>query len=402
MKPASGSRLDSALATALAVLLGWGVITLWIEARWAVTSVQVGFFLLASVWLAAALLWRRPIRRHWLLLPLAGAVAVGLLQLALGTTIYRWATEVAVLDWFTRLIAFGLGLQLFRAARLRERTLSWALWFGFAIAVVAILQRFTAPERIFWLFPTDVLGAMGPFVYHNQYAAYIETVLGLALLGCLRERRWIYPVMAAAMVASVVVANSRAGTLVVGLELLTVAGLWRLRVRRGFTPLVAAAAALIIVFVAAMGWQPLVAKFQRPDPFGERPSLTYSTIEMALDRPALGFGLGNWSTAYPAYARFDDGLHDNQAHNDWAQWAAEGGLPLFVLMAAMAALLVRPALRTIWGVGLLAVLLHCLVDYHFQQRPVFGYYYFALASICAAAAQHDADGAREDIELQPE
>lgn len=397
MNAGSASRLDQALATALAVLLGWGILTLWIEARWAVATVQVGLYLLAAVSLAAALWERRPIRRHWLMAPLAGAMMIGLFQLALGTTIYRWATEVAVLDWFTRFVAFGLGYQLFGAAQRRERVLRWALWFGFAITVAACLQRFTSPERIFWLLPTDVAGVMGPFVYHNQYAAYVETVLGLALVGCLRDRRWIYPVMAAVMVASVVVANSRAGTLVVGIEVLVVAVLWRLRERRSMLSAVAATAALFVLFVAAMGWQPLVAKFQRPDPLGERPNLTYATIEMALDRPTFGFGLGNWSTAYPAYARFDDGLRDNQAHNDWAQWAAEGGLPLFVLMAAMAGLLVRPALRTVWGIGLLAVLLHCLADYHFQQRPVFGYYYFALASVCAAAAKDHSDGAGEDI-----
>ena len=36
-------------------------------------------------------------------------------------------------------------------------------------------------------------------------------------------------------------------------------------------------------------------------------------------------------------------------------------------------------MRTLWGVGLLAVLVHCLVDYHFQQRPVYGYVYFTFA-----------------------
>ncbi|MCP5116599.1 MAG: hypothetical protein GY953_37700 [bacterium] len=116
----------------------------------------------------------------------------------------------------------------------------------------------------------------------------------------------------------------------------------------------------------------------------------------------MGFGLATWSTAYPAYARFDDGLFDNQAHNDWAQWAAEGGIPFLLLMLLMAGLLTRPAMRTVWGVGLLAVLVHCFVDYHFQQRPVFGYVYFALASVCALAAKHDANRARQNVKLEPE
>ena len=70
---------------------------------------------------------------------------------------------------------------------------------------------------------------------------------------------------------------------------------------------------------------------------------------MVRDRPLAGFGLGTWSDAYPAYAHFDDGNFVNQAHNDWVQWAAEGGVPFFLIMLAIAALTVRPAIRSLWG-----------------------------------------------------
>jgi hypothetical protein len=379
------ARVEARLATALAALLGWGILTLWVPRLWAAASVQVGICLLAGIWLAAAWRTERPIRGHALMIPLGGAVAWAALQLALGTTVYRWATGVALLDWFTRLAVFGLGVQVFAAAGVRERVLRWAGWFGFAIAAAASLQRFTS-DRVFWLFPVEAGGiTMGPFVNYNQYAAFIETLLPLVLVWCLRERRWVYPVMAAVMAASVIAGTSRAGTFAIGLETLAVVGLWRLRERRGFGPAAAAAAGLAVLFVAAIGWEPLVSKFERPDQWGVRRELFYSTLDMARDRPWIGFGLGTWSSAYPAYARFDDGIFENQAHNDWAQWAAEGGVPFLALMLAMAALLARPALRTTWGVGLLAVLVHCLVDYHFQQRPVFGYYWFALAAACVAA-----------------
>jgi hypothetical protein len=48
---------------------------------------------------------------------------------------------------------------------------------------------------------------------------------------------------------------------------------------------------------------------------------------MIHDRLWAGLGLGTWSAAYPAYASYDDGTFVNQAHNDWLQWGAEGGLP---------------------------------------------------------------------------
>jgi len=401
------SRASSLLSAALACLLAFGILTLWIPAQWPVSIVQTGIYALTGLWLLGAAAAGFPLRLHVLLIPVAGAAVWGCVQLAAGTTIYRWATEVAVLDWFTRLAVLFLAYQLFSEERLRERFLGWALWFGFAISVLAVLQRFTAPDRVFWLFDVPPGGVtMGPFVYHNQYAAFIELLLPLALAGALHERDWRRAVAAGVMIASVVAAVSRAGTALVLLETIVVFALVsrRRRLDRRSVALAAATTVLIaVVFAASVGWGPLREKFDREDQLSERRNLYASTIEMAGDRPLMGFGLGTWATAYPPYATFDDGLRDNQAHNDWLQWASEGGLPMLALMLAMAGLLVRPALRSVWGVGLLAVLVHCLVDYHFQQRPVFGYWWFAMAGLVGSlTAQHHGYRAGQDMQFEPE
>ena len=116
-----------------------------------------------------------------------------------------------------------------------------------------------------------------------------------------------------------------------------------------------------------------------------------SSLEMVRQRPLTGFGLGAWSAAYPAFARYDDGTFVNQAHNEWAQWAAEGGILLFLLMLSFAVRLIRPAFRAIWGLGTLAVLLHALVDYPFEQRPqlaVFFFVFFGLALASGRSPKH--------------
>jgi O-antigen ligase len=82
---------------------------------------------------------------------------------------------------------------------------------------------------------------------------------------------------------------------------------------------------------------------------------------------------------------YDDGSFANEAHNDWAQWAVEGGLPLVAAMAVFAVLLMRLAWRTLWGLGLVSVLLHSFVDYPLQQRPALAGWFFVLAGALAAA-----------------
>jgi O-antigen ligase len=108
---------------------------------------------------------------------------------------------------------------------------------------------------------------------------------------------------------------------------------------------------------------------------------------MVRDRPLSGFGLGTWPETYPGYAQFDDGTYVNQAHNDWIQWTAEGGLLFLVLMLAIAAWSVGPAVRTLWGVGILSVLLHALIDYPMQQRPALAALFFALLGALAVSGR---------------
>jgi O-antigen ligase len=104
---------------------------------------------------------------------------------------------------------------------------------------------------------------------------------------------------------------------------------------------------------------------------------------MARERPWLGFGLGTFEEAYPAYALFDIGLVVNHAHNDWAEWLAEGGIPFLLLMASLAAWAVVPAIRSIWGVGLLSVFLHALVDYPMQRLGLAAWIFVLLGALAA-------------------
>jgi O-antigen ligase len=88
---------------------------------------------------------------------------------------------------------------------------------------------------------------------------------------------------------------------------------------------------------------------------------------------------------YPAYARFDNGLAANHAHNDWAEWAVEGGLPFLVLIAMLAFWTVRPALDSLWGIGAPIVFVHSLVDYPLREPAIAALLFAIMGSLAARA-----------------
>ncbi len=112
-----------------------------------------------------------------------------------------------------------------------------------------------------------------------------------------------------------------------------------------------------------------------------------STLHMIAVHPWIGWGLGCWPAAYPAFATFDPGAIVNQAHCDWLQWTAEGGLPVGLAMLSLAVWSFRPAIRSIWGIGVIAVLIHAAFDYPFS-RPAVGAWPILILSMAAATRRN--------------
>ena len=384
-------------AAALAVLLSYAILTIWIDARWAWSLTQCAVFAGMALWAAGQLRRPSPVRVSPWLAPLCAAPVWGLLQLATRRTVYRWGTWNATLNWATWLALFFLAMQVFQRPAARHWFLRFAMYFGFGLSVLSTVQMFTSGGKIFWLFPSGYTDyVMGPFVYRNQYAAFLEMILPIALWGALRDQRRAFAncAMAAAMLASVVAAASRAGSVLMCAEVAAVllAAYWR-----GMAPArtigrgLAAFGVMVVLFTAVTGWQALRQRLWEPDPFAGRREFVRSSVAMLRDRPGMGFGLGNWARAYPQYALFDEGAYVNEAHNDWLQWAVEGGAPFLAILLLLAAMAVPAAWRAVWGIGLVSVWVHCLVDYPLQQRPGIAAWFFVLLGVLAASGA----GARE-------
>ncbi len=375
----------------LTAILLFGILSMWVPARWALSAFQIAVWALAAVRIVRRMGQGKSLSIHPTAALLGAAVVWGLGQVSAGWTVDRFKTLSEVLNWTTYLAVFALALELSADLRRRERFLSVVLWFGTALAAISMLTVFSSPPGIvFWRFHAGSdLRTLGPFVYYNQYAAFIEAVLPLALVRAIldQRRRMLYSVMGALLLASVVAGGSRAGTIlclaeVVAIPLIALAQ--GIISRRTAGRVLLASVSTLVVLGAVAGWNVIWKRLQEPNPYAVRKDFLLSSLEMVRDRPLTGFGLGTWSEVYPGYARFDDGLFANQAHSDWAQWAAEGGIPFFLLMATVAALAIRPAFRSLWGLGLLAVFVHCCIDYPMQQRPALAAFFFALLGILSA------------------
>jgi O-antigen polymerase len=126
--------------------------------------------------------------------------------------------------------------------------------------------------------------------------------------------------------------------------------------------------AAVLVLAGIAGGGTLLGRLTQADTM--RPEIYRSTLAMIAQRPLTGYGLGTFATVYPEFARFDAGVTIRQAHNDWLEWAAEGGIPLALAWALLLATSARAAWRSVWGLGILAVFLHALVDYPFAQSGI--------------------------------
>jgi len=139
---------------------------------------------------------------------------------------------------------------------------------------------------------------------------------------------------------------------------------------------------LAVAFTAVVGWGYIWKRFQEPDPYEMRRQLLRSSLAMIRERPWTGFGLGTWPAVYPAYASFDNGKFINHAHNDWAEWTAEGGIPFLLCLLAVAGFAARHAVRFPWALGISFVFLHSLVDYPMQKPALAALVFALMAALC--------------------
>lgn len=391
-----------ATGATLVLLLIFSTSTVFVQEIWPVESFQIGVFILTAAYL---LIGNRRGSEN-----LAGGAAQwlvyfiptwGIIQILAHATASTFETREAVLRWGALTAVFFLAQTVASTDSAREVMLLAFFCFATVMALLCLTQLFTSEGRVLWIFPTGYPDVYATFPNHNNYAQFIEVCLPIALWWALRDgwRSWGFALIGGILYASVIASASRAGAILCTAEVVAMLAIGVIQRRRKTQidkklgrPFRSSAMALVmvpllaVIFTSVVGWQRIWERFQQNDPYKGRLEFTLSAIDMAKHRPLMGYGLGTFPEVYQQHAIKDFPFYVNHAHDDWAEFAADGGFPFLLLVFIPFAAAVPTAIRHPWGLGLVAVMFHACVDYPFPRPAVSGWMFAMLGLLYMARA----------------
>lgn len=390
----------------MVLALSFGGVYLWGE-----LLLELGAAALFAAWvieeLGAEKVTVVPCRLYWP--ALLFAILIGA-QLLLRTTVYRYATAGAALQW----AAFGLigfvAMQYLDDRRQRNRLLHALAAFGGGVALFAIVQRLASNDRIYWFWPTRWPTLFfGPYINHAHYAGLMELLFPCAAVLALRrssslEARIFWAAAAVVMVASIALSGSRGGMLAIVVELVVVA--IYLAQSEGMRRSLLAVVGLAVLGFALVAWLDngdlahrlgSISSLEQEGSGAGRLTIARDAARMALARPLLGWGLGTFADVYPQFRSFSTELLIDHAHNDYLEMLAETGLAGGVLTLWFLVAVFRGSRRGLehWHyresgaaltlaalVGCAGLLAHSLTDFNLHI-PANAALFFVLCGVAA-------------------
>jgi len=277
-------------------------------------------------------------------------------------------TRAGLATLASMLFVFWAAREVFarRGVRMAARAIAWG---GLAVTMVAFAQRATAPNLLLWRWVPVDPGSQpfGPFVNRNHLATWLlmASALAAGYLAAharshgaraasmrLRFRDWLADgsglILAGALVAMLLgIAATLSRAAILGAAAALAAGvlLPRVHTRTRTTRMAAAAVAVLLTMAVWSNWEALARKFDSTTTGVGRMTIWQETLPIVRDFWVAGTGVGTYGATMLHYQRAMRDLFFNQAHNEYLQVAAEGGLLLMVPCVIAAAAALRMARR---------------------------------------------------------
>jgi len=397
------------VGASLLLLLMYATLTVFVKETWAIHAFEIGIYAIVAAYLLLHLRERNAMGSTgldaWLVasslvyvIPLWGAV-----QILSHSTASTFETREAILHWGSLAGVFFLIQIAAQTRSVRHHLLSAFLCFATLMATLCLTELNNANGSVLWMFPTGYPEVFATFPSHNNYAQFMELALPIALWRAVRNglRSWWYTLACGLLYASVIGAASRVGMILCTAEVMAILGYGLAKMQKPEKLLSARGTVAVVVmiplfaslFTAVVGWEKVVQRLHESDPYLVRREFLISAVEMAKHRPLTGYGLGTFPEVYQQYAIKDFLFYANHAHNDWAEFAADGGIPFLLLVLTPFVVALPAALRSPWAIGLLAIMLHACVDFPFP-RPAVSAWTFALLGILYATRRGERDAVR--------
>ncbi len=421
--------LDRVIFFGLITIIALTAIPYGTSESWSKALFESAVFFLAVLWIVHGLIdgsWR--ISNARLIAPM-----IGLLVLAAVQSLAWWQLDTAGEKvWFalssdafeTRIFAFRIA-ALILVLVLFLRFTSNAKRLGILVHAIIVVASASALFGI----ARQVMqhGPVGPgfglarlvfgsgyaqFTNRNHFAFLMEMALGLIIgVGLLqrarRERLLLYLSMAMFLCAAVVLSRSRGGLLAIAVQIVFAgllfvnfktsatesgaAGRRWTRWARSIVATIVIAATLLVIIVTGVAWlggdqlstgvKTATQEMSGVDPSDEhqgarRRDIWRATWSMFKAHPIAGAGLGAFWAEVPVFHQASGALTPQQAHNDYLELLASGGILGAALFSWFAVALIREArrsVRTSQGfqravslgaiIGLVGVAVHSIVDF---------------------------------------
>ncbi|MEP7211771.1 MAG: O-antigen ligase family protein [Acidobacteriota bacterium] len=368
-----------------------------------------------------------------LYLPIVGLIVIGIIQMlplrgdpaTQGLLSIPLSSSLSLDPHATRMFTVRLVIMLvfFAAASTfidsKKKIVNCALAivvFGAAMAFFAILQRMSGTDAIYGLRRSAQAIAFGPFVNQHHFAAFMVMTSGLTLgmligRGVAREWRLFLAIAAVLMGIGVIFTGSRGGLLSYGGVIAVTALLSYLKLRdsdRGesrvgrMAALAGGAAMFVSVIAVAFFLGAGEALFRglgpdQSDITSGRSHFWGVAWQIFTDHPFIGAGFDAFGVAFTRYDTWAGIYRIEQAHNDYLQTLADGGVLAFVCIAAFIYLFARKSLtaiarstdemRTNVAIGAFAgcvgIMIHSIFD--FPLRTPSNSIFFLLLVVLACA-----------------
>lgn len=343
--------------------LAYGTVHAWSLALFTAGGVVIVGFWAADGWRMKSL----RISRNVLQVPLIGAFLLGLIQLlplssasgGLGTLLKPvrslsadpYSTQFFLVQIAALLIYFAATLVFVDSPHRLRILVRTIIIFGFLLAMFGLTQSLIgSPTRIYWVRELPQSTAFGPFINRHHFAGYMELAmaipLGLLFSGAVeREKRLLYVFAVMLMGVALVMTNSRGGIISLVAELfflvvVTSGGSKHSerksrRNARAFAAIkrLALASGILVVLVGGvvmLGGTSVFTRFlgtvNAEDPTTGRSHFWAVTLDIIKHHPVLGAGFGAYGVLYSQYDSRNGLYRLEQAHNDYLQVLADGGI----------------------------------------------------------------------------